>query len=155
MYDWSWLKKRKLFILTTALLISFCLCINSIMFYRQSCRLIGIYVVYEGGYIAPEVLQFLPSGQGNAYAVKIDDEPWLENMSLQFQYLQSPIPFHWRIQRITAVDVALQIVYQSGICKSYVYQYEEDIGGIGARGISLLSQDLPGSCGYLKINIIR
>ena len=55
MHGWSRLKK-KLFILMTAILIASCLCIYYLMTQQQSFELIGTYVIYEGGYIAPEVM---------------------------------------------------------------------------------------------------
>ena len=92
---------RKSIIITAAVIVLVILLVVSIAYWsnKQPSPLVGTWMLYEGGYVAPEVLTFHADGSGIAYALS---EAYQDNRMTNVQIPQSCLEqaesFRWRAE---------------------------------------------------------
>ena len=66
---------------------------------QPSASPVGTWILYEGGYVAPEVLTFNADGSGVGYALSVayqDDN--LKDVKIPRKYLEQEEQYRWYIQ---------------------------------------------------------
>lgn len=85
-------------------------------------QIIGSWVMYEGGNVAPEVLSFFANGSGYSYMLSEEfvetDQPPIHIAS---SFLSTPLSFTWNIQ----TDV-LCVMFEDGTDMQYSLSIESD-----------------------------
>lgn len=111
-----------------------CLCILLVPQSPQEHPLTGSWVIYAGGYVAPEVLIFQEDGKGRAYDLPEDyEEVWLDGQSIPSQYLQEAREFTWQLQE----EGKMELFFSSSFPQEYMITFEENMDGTGLPGFTL------------------
>ena len=123
-----------------------CLCILLIPQSPPEHLLTGSWVIYEGGYVAPEVLIFQEDGKGRAFDLPEDyEEVWLDGQPIPPQYLQEAREFTWKLQK----EGKMELFFSSSFPQEYMITFEENMDGTGLPGFSLQLEDGSGG-GWVK-----
>ena len=139
---------RKSIIITAAVIALVIILITGFACWRKmqfSDPLIGTWMLYEGGYVAPEVLTFHADGSGIAYALS---EAYQDNRMTNVQIPQSCLEqaesFRWR-----AENGMLTFSYESGEQDSLRVSFDETFA------VPILSlQESGGSGGWIPAEIV-
>ena len=110
-------------------------------------RIVGSWVMYEGGNVAPEVLSFFADGSGRSYMLSEDfteaDQP---PFRIAYHYLSDPRSFMWDIQ-----EQELCIIFEDGADMQYILSIES-----GSNGWHVLSLQYDiGSGGWVSAQIVE
>lgn len=123
-----------------------CLCILLVPQSPQEHPLTGSWVIYEGGYVAPEVLIFQEDGKGRAFDLPEDyEEVWLDGQPIPSQYLREALEFSWLMQE----EGKMELFFSSSFPQEYMITFEENMDGTGLPGFSLQLED-GSSGGWVK-----
>ncbi len=108
--------------------------------------LYGTWVLYAGGQVAPEVLQFRKTGVGTASALPEDSqEEWLKGGKLDESRLADKTPFAWRMTK--EEDAYCLVLNMKGETR-FLFLYEENMENTGLPGFTLQTEN--GSGGWVK-----
>lgn len=110
--------------------------------------LTGSWVIYAGGYVAPEVLIFHEDGKGRAYDLPEDyEEVWLDGQPIPPQYLQEAREFTWQLQE----EGKMELFFSSSFPQEYMITFEANMDGTGLPGFTLQLEGGYGG-GWVKVS---
>ena len=124
---------------------------NEISYHNQ---LIGSWVIYAGGVLAPELLVFSNDGSGNAYSF-IDDyeETWLTDAAFDPSIIDDKMKYSWHVEpQSDHSDLFnLTITYENGTNQVYQARIENSFEGTDYLGLTLFAYNSGTS--WIKIRI--
>lgn len=124
-------------------LLTVCLVLNNGK--QNTDDLIGTWLLYEGGYVAPEVLTFNEDGTGVAYALSdMYQDNSMTNVQIPRSCLDHAEDFRWSVESST-----LTFIYTDGDSKSYKMSFYTMTD---VRMLSL--NDGSGGGGYVPAEIV-
>lgn len=121
------------------------------------CKLIGTWVIYDGGNVAPDVLQFDADGLGIAFHLPADyDETWLDGGALDETLLTKPNLFFWKLEMHDEQNGTLHLQLQNYRNREETLEYsivfEEDMERTSLPGFCLSIEN--GGGGWLKVSTV-
>lgn len=119
-------------------------------------QLIGTWIIYAGGNVAPDVLRFENGGVGTAFKLPPQyDEAWLDGGGLDEDILTEIDRFHWALERIDEEQGILQITFQTWHNEMEYLNYQiffiEDMDNTSLPGFELCIGESGGA--WLKVPI--
>lgn len=110
-------------------------------------QIVGSWVMYEGGNVAPEILSFFADGSGQSYMLSEDfteaDQP---PFRIAYHDLSNPRSFMWDIQA-----QELCIIFEDGVDMQYILSIES---GSNGWNVLTLQYDI-GSGGWVSAQIVE
>ena len=124
-------------------LLTICLVLNNEN--QNTNGLVGTWLLYEGGYVAPEVLTFNEDGTGVAYALSDTyQDNSMTNVQIPRSCLDHAEDFRWSVE-----SGALTFIYADGDSKSY------ELSFYTMTDVRMLSlNDGSGGGGYVPAEIV-
>ena len=117
-------------------------------------ELTGTWVIYDGGAVAPEVLQFHEGGTGIAFHLADDyEEVWLDGQAPDERWFMDPDPFRWTLDMQSEYQGMLCLGFESHLrhegMLEYPIYFEANMDGTALPGFAL-SQGIGGG-GWVKV----
>lgn len=130
-------KKTWLIVLLAAVAVIIALTACIVLLKGDKQELVGTWMLYEGGYVAPEVLTFDADGTGVAYTLSdAYQDNSMADVQIPRSLLEDAAEFQWSVE-----DETLTFLYASGVSESLTLSYYT------MEGVRMLSLQVAGGGG--------
>ncbi|MDO5435831.1 MAG: hypothetical protein Q4G19_05630 [Clostridia bacterium] len=144
-------------------LVSICMCLYLLMnlsFSENIDTLEGAWVIYEGAQPAPDVMVFMPNGNGICYDLsdEMPDFSWVQSGLIENGFLLNPRQFIWKTEHLSAengVICFLMTLTVDDSIQEYHAIIEPDLAGTGRYGLTLSLDGGKFGGGWLKTEQIQ
>lgn len=145
---------KMLFSFSQIILLLFSISLNDQNGFSYKNQLVGSWVIYSGGVLAPELLIFSADGSGSAYSF-IDDyeETWLTDTAFDPSIIDDKMKYSWHVEPQSDYSdlFNLTITYENGTNQVYQARIENSFEGTDYLGLTLFAYNSGAS--WIKIRI--